>query len=75
MKDNYLELVDALSPKEDVLKNAILTFFSGGILGALSQLLLSGYVTWFSLSNKEAGIWVTLTLIIISSIFSIINKW
>lgn len=70
MKDNYNELVNKYTPKEDILKNAIVTFLCGGLLGSFSELLLRGYMLWFSLPRKEAGVVVILTLIIIASILT-----
>lgn len=70
MKDNYNELVNKYTPKEDILKNALVVFFCGGLLGSLSELLLRGYMLWFSLPRKEAGVVVILTLIIIASILT-----
>ncbi len=78
MKDKYLELVEKHSPKEDVLKNAIITFFFGGTLGVISEALLRGYMMWFELPRKEAGVVVILTLIIMASIltaFGIFDVW
>ena len=73
MKDRYLELVSKYTPKENILKNAVnavVTFLAGGILGALCELLLRGYMMWFSLSRSESGVMVILTLIVISSILT-----
>lgn len=71
MKDNqYEEIVKNETPKEDVLKNAILTFLVGGILGSLSEFLLVCYSTWLNLPRKESGVLVILTLIFISSILT-----
>lgn len=70
MKDRYNEIVEKHTPKEDILKNAITTFLYGGLLGFLSELLLRGYMLWFSLPRKEAGVVVILTLIIIASILT-----
>lgn len=70
MKDNYNALVEKHTPKEDVLKNAIVTFLAGGILGVLSEMLLRGYMIWFSLPRKESGVLVILTLIIIASVLT-----
>ena len=68
MKDReYEEIVKNNTPKEDILKNAIMTFLVGGILGSLSELLLVCYTTWFNLPRKESGVLVILTLIFISS--------
>jgi len=70
MKKDYLNLVDKYTPKEEVLKNAITTFFFGGIIGTLSELLLRGYMMWFDLPRKEAGVVVILTLIVIASLLT-----
>ena len=71
MKDReYEEIVKKETPKENVFKNALMTFIVGGILGSLSELLLVCYTTWFNLPRKESGVLVILTLIFISSILT-----
>ena len=70
MDDKYLTIVDKHTPKEDRLKNAIIVFIAGGIFGVLAELLLRGYMIWFSLPRKEAGVVVILTLIITASILT-----
>ncbi len=71
--DNYNMIVDKYTPKEDRLKNAIVTFIFGGLFGILAELLLRGYMIWFSLPRKESGIIVTLTLVIVASILTAIG--
>ena len=66
----YDEIVKKYTPKEDILKNAIITFLAGGTSGALSELLLVCYSTWLNLPRKESGVLVILTLIFISSILT-----
>lgn len=66
----YDEIVKKYTPKEDVLKNAIITFLAGGAIGTLSELLLVCYSTWLNLPRKESGVLVILTLIFISSILT-----
>lgn len=66
----YMDIVKKNTPKEDVFKNAVMTFLCGGIFGALAEGLLRLYVIWFSMPRKEAGIMVTLTLIILASILT-----
>lgn len=73
MSDKYNEIVKKHTPHEDRLKNALITFFSGGLIGMLSELLLRGYVIWFNIPRKEAGVMVILTLIIIASILTAIG--
>ncbi|MDO5568789.1 MAG: SpoVA/SpoVAEb family sporulation membrane protein [bacterium] len=69
-KADYQKLVKRKSPKENWIKNGILVFISGGILGSLSELLLNCYATWLSIPRKDAGILVILTLIVISSLLT-----
>lgn len=66
-KEEYKKIVDKNTPKENYIKNALIAFLIGGSLGALSELLLRGYSIWFNLPRKEAGIIVTLSLILIAS--------
>ena len=73
MKDKYTEIVNKHTPKEDILKNAIITFVAGGIFGALSELLLRCYMLWFNIPRKEAGVVVIITLIILASFLTAIG--
>lgn len=38
---SYQELVDSVTPKENKWKNLIIAFISGGVMGLLSELLVS----------------------------------
>ena len=69
-KNNYKNIVDRNCPKENRLVNGLTAFLVGGTLGTLSELLLRCYALWFELPRKEAGILVTLTLIVIASILT-----
>ena len=70
MNGRYNEIVNKYTPKESIFKNAIIAFFAGGMMGTLSELLLRLYILWFDLPRKEAGIIVTITLIIVASILT-----
>ena len=70
MKNKYLSLVDIYTPKENRLVNSLIVFFSGGVLGLLSELLSNYYKIWFNIPSKESSVLVILTLIIISSILT-----
>ena len=69
-KKRYKELVDKDTPKESVLKNALVAFVVGGLLGSLSELLLRCYMIWLDLPRKESGVLVILTLIAVASILT-----
>ena len=68
--NKYNDLVLKYTPKEDRLKNAIVTFLCGGILGSLSELLLRCFKICFNIPRKEASVMVILSLIIIASILT-----
>lgn len=70
MKENYNSIVNKHTPNEDRLKNSLIVFFTGGIIGVLSELLLNCYSVWLSLPRKESGILVILTWIIIASLLT-----
>jgi len=70
MDEKYQKIVKKNTPKEDRLKNGIIVFVSGGIIGVISEFLLNCYSMWFSLPRKESGVLVILTLIIIASILT-----
>ena len=69
-KKRYKELVDKNTPKESVLKYALVAFVVGGLLGSLSELLLRCYMIWLDLPRKESGVLVILTLIAVASILT-----
>ena len=73
MNDNYLNIVDKHTPKEDRLKNAIVTFVCGGLIGSLGELLLRCYMIWFNLPRKESGVLVTLTLVVVASVLTAVG--
>lgn len=66
----YSEFIKKYIPKEDRLKNAIISFLCGGLLGMGSEFLLECYQLWFSLPRKESGVLVILTLIVIASVLT-----
>ena len=70
MKENYNSIVNKHTPNEHRLKNSLIVFFTGGIIGILSELLLNCYSVWLSLPRKESGILVILTWIIIASLLT-----
>lgn len=68
--NEYQEFINKYIPKPQVLKNGVISFIGGGIMGLLSELLLEGYQIWLHLPRKESGVLVILTLIVIASILT-----
>ena len=72
-KEEYQKFIKPLIPKEDRLKNELIAFFCGGVIGLLGEILLQSYCFFFELPRKESGVLVILTFIKISSILTAIG--
>ncbi len=70
MEDKYNQIVKKNTPKEDTVRNALLVFIYGGLIGVLGEFLLRCYTIWFNLPRKEAGIITTLTFVVLASLLT-----
>ena len=68
--NKYNKLVSKYTPKEDVSKNVFKAFIGGGIMGILGQGLIDIYSCLFNITNKEAGIYMIITLIFLGCLFT-----
>ena len=76
--DIYQKIVDENTPREDILKNALTAFITGGVMGIIGQLLIDFYTLYFSIPMKEATVCMLMTLIFLSSLFTcfgFFDKW
>lgn len=69
-REKYLKIVDEITPKENRLKDTIVAFLFGGMLGVFAQGLTDLYIFLFDISSKDAGVYMILTLIVLSSLFT-----
>ena len=69
-KKKYKKLVDSYCPKENVLLNTVKSFFIGGIMGLIGQLLITLYTNIFDISTSSAAPYMSITLIIVASILT-----
>ena len=69
-KERYKRIVDKYTPKEDRLKNALISFFVGGIMGLIGQALVDIYSYCFSIPTKEASVFMIVTLIFVGCLFT-----
>ena len=69
-KKEYQKLYERYLPQEDRLKNAIITFICGGLIGILGEFILVLYSYFLDLPRKESGVLVVLTFVIIASILT-----
>ena len=68
--EDYQEFIKCYLPRPKKVTNALITFFGGGLIGFLSELLLEFYEMWLGLPRKESGVIVILSLIILSSVLT-----
>ena len=69
-KERYKRIVDKYTPKEDRLKNALISFFIGGIMGLIGQALVDIYSYCFNIPIKEASVFMIVTLIFVGCLLT-----
>jgi stage V sporulation protein AC len=77
-KNKYKELVNRKTPKENILYNAMIAFFIGGIMGIIGQFLIDVYSFLFHISTTEASVFMIITLIFIGCFLTCLgffDKW
>ena len=77
-KNSYQELVNKHMPKEKLLKNGIISFAIGGLMGVLGQLLIEIYSYYLNISTKDASTFMLITLIFIGCLFAALgffDRW
>ncbi|MBR2382292.1 MAG: stage V sporulation protein AC [Anaerotignum sp.] len=68
-KQQYSEMVKQASPNSPIFMDCIKAFISGGIICTIGQLLLNLY-TGMDISEKDAALWVSITLIGLSALLT-----
>ena len=71
----YKKLVKKYTPKEDRSKNAIKAFISGGCMGLIGQGFLDLYKMIFGISDKEAGVYMIITLIFLGCFLTALGNF
>ena len=66
----YKDLVNKKSPKEDILRNSLVSFIVGGSIGVLGQLIVDIYMKVFDITNKTASTYMIVTLIFIGCLLT-----
>ncbi len=69
-KEEYQKLVKKNSPQEPRLRNVLVAFVSGGLIGFLAELLNYFLKNSFAISGVEAGIWTALIIVAFASLFT-----
>jgi len=66
-REEYLEIVKKYTPKENILKNALVSFISGGIVGIIGTLICDVLI---KLNVESPNLWTLLIIIFLSSLFT-----
>lgn len=77
LKD-YNEIVERHKPKEHRIRNGVIAFLSGGIVGIIGQGLIDIYSYFLEIPASDAAIFSTVTLVFIASLFTALgffDKW
>lgn len=72
-KEEYLNLVNRITPKPKKTKKVLYAFLSGGIIGATSEILRQIILNVFNISVKASFMWVGLIIIITACFLTIIH--
>ena len=66
----YEKIVMNHKPKEHRVRNSIIAFIIGGIVGLIGQGLLDLYTYYLNISTSDAAVFMMITLIFIASLFT-----
>lgn len=69
-EQKYKDLTSKIVPKEDRLKNAIIAFLVGGIMGLLGQVIVFVLENRFDIKHKDATSIMLVILIFIASLLT-----
>ena len=77
-KSKYAKIVKKNTPREKIILNPIIAFLVGGFMGLLGQGLIDFYSYIFSISTKDASVFMIVTLIFLAALFTSLgffDKW
>lgn len=66
----YDKLVKSVVGKESVLKNVMIAFFSGGVVGIIAEVMNGFYFKIFNITLSDASFYTFSTFIVIGSILT-----
>ncbi len=66
----YKKIVKENSKKENIFKNALVSFLVGGLMGVIGQVFVTILDKCLGMENKEACMYLMIFLVIISSILT-----
>ena len=69
-KKDYKKIVDKNKAKEKRLQNAVIAFITGGITGAIAELLVNLYSYYLNISTQDASVFMIVTLIFVGCLLT-----
>lgn len=66
----YSKLVSFYTPKESLLKNILISFLVGGLLGLIGNFLMDMYSYAFDISSSDASTLMIITLIFVTCLLT-----
>ena len=77
-KKLYNKLVLKHTPKEKKLKNSVIAFLIGGLMGIIGEVLVEFYGYYLNIARNDASVFMIITLIFLASLFTALgffDKW
>ena len=77
-KKEYQKIVNKYTPNEPRLRNALVAFIIGGLMGVLGNFLVDAYSYYFDLSTKDASVFMIITLVFLGCFLTCLgffDKW
>ncbi len=74
----YDKIADVHKAPEDRMKNALVAFVSGGVMGVLGEGMIEWLCCYFHMARSDAGIVMIVTFIFLASLFTALgffDKW
>ena len=68
--NEYDKLVKSVIPKENVFKNVMIAFVSGGVIGIIAQMMSELYLKVFDITISDASFYTFSTFILIGSVLT-----
>ena len=69
-KTEYKKMVDKITPKPKRLKNSVISFMIGGLIGLLAEIINMCLQNNFNVSKEDALIWTLIFFIVMASLFT-----
>ena len=66
----YKDLVSKITPKEKKMKNAIIAFIFGGLVGLIGEFIINVLICSFGLSRIDSYAYLAMIIILLGSLFT-----